>query len=326
MQRGAPGDLEAGAVEHDQVDRAGQVGGDLERIDIVPAEVHSHVDVGARGRPPLGLAADEVREPGPGGPQRRHRLGEHLIEVHAAILARVTRPHAPPGTVSRVARSRLGTQRRYGARVFAAERVARRVYAAESRALAATDPRFGPLVERFGPVVLEGPTAPARRFDALCEAIAYQQLHATAAAAIWRRVRGAAGGPLTPARVERLGEEGLRATGLSGAKARAMLDLAARVRDGEVPLRRLGRLDDEAVVRVLTRVWGIGRWTAHMVLIFDLHRLDVWPVDDYGVRVAWARLTGAGDVPDPRRLALEGQTLAPWRSLAAWYCWRLVDG
>lgn len=210
--------------------------------------------------------------------------------------------------------------------MFAAERRARRVYEAESRALAAADRRFAALVDRYGPVVLEGPTRPARRFDALCEAITYQQLHATAAAAIWGRLRAAAGGRLAPERVERLGLAGLRATGLSGAKARAMLDLAHQVRSGAVPLRRLGRLDDEAVVEVLGRVWGIGRWTAHMVLIFDLHRLDVWPVDDYGVRAGWARVTGLAAPPSPRELDEAGAHLAPWRSLAAWYCWRIVDG
>jgi 3-methyladenine DNA glycosylase/8-oxoguanine DNA glycosylase len=201
-----------------------------------------------------------------------------------------------------------------------------RTFDEESRALVALDPRFEPLVEAHGPVILRGPTPSAKRFESMAESIAYQQLNGTAAATIWGRVRRLVPGPFTPEAVLALPEEQLRGAGLSGSKTRAMRDLAAHVVDGRVPLRTLGRLDDEAVVEQLTQVWGIGRWTAHMVLIFDLHRTDVWPVDDYGVRAGWARITGAPEPPTAKALADLADHLAPYRSLAAWYCWRVVDG
>jgi DNA-3-methyladenine glycosylase II len=200
-----------------------------------------------------------------------------------------------------------------------------RTLSEESRALVALDPRFGPLVEAHGPVVLRGPTPSARRFESLAESIAYQQLNGTAAATIWGRVRALVDGPFTPEAVLALPEEHLRAAGLSGAKTRAMRDLATHVADGRVALTKLGRLTDDAVVAQLSQVWGIGRWTAHMVLIFDLHRPDVWPVDDYGVRVGWSRISGAAEVPTAKEMVPLADHLAGYRSLAAWYCWRVVD-
>jgi 3-methyladenine DNA glycosylase/8-oxoguanine DNA glycosylase len=208
--------------------------------------------------------------------------------------------------------------------VTRAQPVRQRTFADESRALVRLDPRFRPLVKSHGPVVLRGPTPAARRFESLAESIAYQQLNGTAAATIWGRVRRLVDGPFTAEAVLALSEEQLRGAGLSGAKTRAMRDLAGHVVEGDLTLSRLGRLDDEAVVTQLTQVWGIGRWTAHMVLIFDLHRTDVWPIDDYGVRVGWGRITDQ-ETPTAKQMMDLADHLAPYRSLAAWYCWRVVD-
>jgi DNA-3-methyladenine glycosylase II len=200
-----------------------------------------------------------------------------------------------------------------------------RAFPDETRALVALDPRFAPLVGEHGPVILQGPTPAPRRFESLAESIAYQQLNGTAAATIWGRVRALVDGPFLPEAVLALDETELRGAGLSGSKTRALRDLADHVADGRLALRNLGRMADEQVVEQLTQVWGIGRWTAHMVLIFDLHRPDVWPVDDYGVRAGWGRLTGT-EMPSAKELVAQGEHLAPYRSLAAWYCWRIVDG
>jgi DNA-3-methyladenine glycosylase II len=97
-------------------------------------------------------------------------------------------------------------------------------------------------------------------------------------------------------------------------------DLARHVEAGTVQLHTLGRRDDDQVVAELTQVWGIGAWTAHMFLIFSLHRMDVWPTGDFGVRAGWERLTATSATQDA------AEHLRPYRSLAAWYCWRLVDG
>jgi DNA-3-methyladenine glycosylase II len=197
---------------------------------------------------------------------------------------------------------------------------------AESEALVALDARFAPLLDEHGPVSLGTRPTVGRRFESLAKSIAYQQLNGRAAATIWGRVSEVVGVPFEPQALLAADPDALRSAGLSGSKARAMTDLARKVADGTVALDRLGRLPDDAVVAELTQVWGIGEWTAHMVLIFDLHRLDVMPTGDYGVQAGWARVTGRGSHPKPAELAEEAEGLRPYRSLAAWYCWRAVDG
>jgi DNA-3-methyladenine glycosylase II len=97
------------------------------------------------------------------------------------------------------------------------------------------------------------------------------------------------------------------------------------VADGTVPLARVGRLPDEAVIERLVSVRGIGRWTAEMFLIFQLRRPDVWPVGDYGVRKGYALAFGLPQLPTPAALTALGERFRPYRSVAAWYCWRAVD-
>ena len=134
-----------------------------------------------------------------------------------------------------------------------------------------------------------GGTGPAKRggsdhFRALVRSIAYQQLAGAAASTIHGRFEALFDGQPTPEAVLATPEETLRSAGLSGAKTAAILDLAAKVESGDVPLDSIARLGDDAIIERLTIVRGIGRWTAEMFLMFQLGRLDVWPVDDYGVR------------------------------------------
>src|SRR5262249_39091885 len=114
------------------------------------------------------------------------------------------------------------------------------------------------------------------------------------------------------------------AAGLSGSKVASIRDLAAKVADGIVPLARIGRLPDEEVIMRLSVVRGIGRWTAEMFLIFQLRRLDVWPVEDYGVRKGYSLAYGLPDLLTPQQLRVEGERFRPYRTVAAWYCWRAV--
>jgi 3-methyladenine DNA glycosylase/8-oxoguanine DNA glycosylase len=137
-------------------------------------------------------------------------------------------------------------------------------------------------------------------------------------------VRGLVEGPFTPEAVLALGPEPLRGAGFSGAKTASLLDLAAKVDDGTVRLDRIGRLSDDDVVRELVAVRGIGPWTAEMFLIFTLHRLDVWPIGDYGVRVGYAKAFGLPEVPTARELAPLGDRFRPYRTYATWYCWRVA--
>ncbi len=94
---------------------------------------------------------------------------------------------------------------------------------------------------------------------------------------------------------------------------------------GDIRLDAVGRMPDDEVVAMLTQARGVGPWTAHMFLLFDLHRLDVWPTGDYGVRVGYGRAYGLDEPPTPKELDALGERFRPYRSVAAWYCWRVVD-
>jgi DNA-3-methyladenine glycosylase II len=167
-----------------------------------------------------------------------------------------------------------------------------------------------------------------RPFDALAESIAYQQLSGKAAATIFGRVRALYPKRkwLDPEQLLATSDETLRAAGLSRAKTAALKDLAAKTIDGTVPSGRvLIRMTDDEIITRLTTVRGIGRWTVEMLLLFDLGRLDVWPVDDYGVRKGFAKTFGRRKLPTPKQLMKFGEKWRPYRSVAAWYFWRALD-
>ena len=194
-----------------------------------------------------------------------------------------------------------------------------------SRAVAAREPAVARLLARYGPCPI-GATRPRRsHFAELTRIVCSQQLAGSAARAIHARVEARLGGRVTPEAVLALPDGALRDAGLSGAKAAAVVDLATRVDRGDLRLGGLRRLDDDEVVRRLVTVRGIGPWSAEMFLMFQLGRLDVWPVGDLGVRVGYARLAGLDRAPTPQALGPLGERFRPYRSVAAWYCWRAVD-
>jgi len=172
------------------------------------------------------------------------------------------------------------------------------------------------------------PAVSIRPFDALAESIAYQQLSGKAAATIFGRVRGLYPKTkwLDPAKILATPDDALRGAGLSRAKTAAIKDLAAKTIDGTVPSgRALLRMSDDEIIARLTQVRGIGRWTVEMLLLFDLGRPDVWPVDDYGVRKGFAKTFGRRKLPTPKQLIKSGEKWRPYRSVAAWYFWRALD-
>lgn len=185
------------------------------------------------------------------------------------------------------------------------------------------DPAFGPLVERVGPVRLRPVRGDA--FQSLAAAIVYQQLAGRAALTIHGRFVAALGDEVTAERVLAAPEETLRAAGLSRAKLAAIRDLALRSSSGEVPLNGLAAMGDDEVIASLTRVRGVGVWTAQMYLMFDLARPDVWPTGDLGVRAGLGRVLGMAPAPTPREAELIGIGYRPWRSAVAWYCYRALE-
>jgi 3-methyladenine DNA glycosylase/8-oxoguanine DNA glycosylase len=177
----------------------------------------------------------------------------------------------------------------------------------------------------YGPPDFRRGRARRDHFAELCRMICYQQLAGRAAAAIHGRFAALYDGAPTAAAVLGTPIETLRAAGLSAAKARSILDLAAKVDEGLVELDRVARLADEEVIRELTLVRGIGEWTAHMFLMFQMGRVDVWPTGDLGVRAGYARLYGLDPPPTPKVLLDAGERFRPYRSLVAWWCWRAMD-
>ena len=197
--------------------------------------------------------------------------------------------------------------------------------AAAVEEIARRDPVMRAFIKRAGPMQLRASRG-VDVFTALAASIMYQQLAGKAAAAIHRRFLALFDGPPTPEAVVTMPVERLRGAGLSGAKAASIRDLAEKVLDGTVPRDGWSKLSDDEIVERLSAVRGIGRWTSEMFLIFDLRRLDVWPVDDYGVRKGYARLYGLADLPKPKELMALGERFRPFRTIPAWYCWKVMDG
>jgi DNA-3-methyladenine glycosylase II len=197
-------------------------------------------------------------------------------------------------------------------------------HAAAARILAERDPVIARLLAETGLPRFGRPTE--THFETLVRAIVYQQLAGRAAAAIHGRLIAALGGEVRPETLITLSDEQMRAVGLSRAKVVSLRDLAGKVLDGTVPLtpRGLARESDDEIVARLSAVRGIGTWTAEMFLLFQLRRLDVWPVGDLGVRrgygLAWQMPT-----PTARELKPLGDRFRPYRSVAAWYCWRAAE-
>ena len=195
--------------------------------------------------------------------------------------------------------------------------------AAGIAAVAAADPEMAALVARVGPI-RHRPRNPDGHFGALVRSIVFQQLAGRAAAAIHGRVRALVDGPLDPEALTRVPDADLRAAGLSAAKLASLRDLAAKVLDGTVVLDGGRGLGDDEIIARLETVRGIGRWTAEMYLMFELRRLDVWPVDDLGVRQGYGLVWSVVPPPAARRLGPLGDRFRPYRSVAARYCWEAV--
>jgi DNA-3-methyladenine glycosylase II len=193
--------------------------------------------------------------------------------------------------------------------------------------LAATDTDFALLIEKVGPCGLK-PKTDREPYEGLVRSIAYQQLHARAAEAIFGRFLVLYPDEAFPSPASILATDApvMRACGFSGAKIATIRGIAEKMLDGTVPTRSAAlMLSDEELIERLVTLRGVGRWTVQMLLIFTLERPDVLPVDDFGVREGWRLLKSLEQKPTPKELARIGEAWSPYRSTAAWYLWRASE-
>jgi DNA-3-methyladenine glycosylase II len=193
--------------------------------------------------------------------------------------------------------------------------------------LSRADPVLAELIRAVGPYRL-APEGDCHPFQTLARAIAHQQLNGTAANTILGRLVSSCGAGVfpTPQQVLAASVESLRSAGFSFAKVAALRDLAEKTIAAVVPdAAILLELSDEEIITRLTQVRGIGRWTVEMLLVFQLGRPDVLPVDDFGVRSGFQAAYGLSRLPRPQALAAWGERWRPYRTTAAWYLWRAIE-
>lgn len=185
------------------------------------------------------------------------------------------------------------------------------------------DKYIAPLVKKWGRCSISKKPK-SKYFRDLVDAITSQQLSGKAAATIFRRVKEACGGNITPDILKKLRTEELRKCGLSFAKIKYVKDLSDKVKSQKLKIKSLDKLSDEEIISELVAVKGIGKWTAEMFLMFTLARPDVFPVDDLGIRKGFEKVTGKKwDKVKSAKFAQKHW--APHRTVASWYLWRSLE-
>jgi len=200
------------------------------------------------------------------------------------------------------------------------------IYQLATAHLGSLDPDFAKLIQNVGPCLLQA-KAERNPYEALIRSIAYQQLNGKAAEAILRRFLALYPDDFPkPEQILATDDALIRGCGFSASKLLAIRSLAENALAGVVPTSEEAQtLSDEELIKRLVTLRGIGRWTVEMLLIFNLQRMDVLPVDDFGVREGWRLLKGLSEQPKPKVLAAAGEAWSPYRTVAAWYLWRAVD-
>jgi DNA-3-methyladenine glycosylase II len=185
------------------------------------------------------------------------------------------------------------------------------------------DPVLAAIIERVGPYSIEY-REPI--FQTLVRSIVYQQCNGKAALTIFNRLAAAAkADPLTPEAILRLRPARMRTLGLSKQKLTYIRELARFTKSGEINFELYPTLEDAHVIEHLTRVKGVGVWTAHMFLIFALRRHDVLPTGDFGVRAAMKKAYNLPAMPTPAEMERIAAAWRPYCSVASWYLWRSLE-
>ena len=188
--------------------------------------------------------------------------------------------------------------------------------------LKVNDPVLAAIIERVGPLQ---PSYREPTFESLARAIVYQQLSGKVARIIYERLETAAGGKVTPTSILALTEDQMRSCGLSRQKLSYIRDLAAKTLSGDVYFEQLPGMSDDEVIEHLTRVKGIGVWSAQMFLMFALRRENVMPLGDLGIRTAIKRAYRKRKLPKPKDMLKLARNWAPYCTLACYYLWRSLE-
>ncbi|GJV40542.1 probable DNA-3-methyladenine glycosylase 2 isoform X1 [Tanacetum coccineum] len=191
--------------------------------------------------------------------------------------------------------------------------------------LRSSDPLLANLIDNLPPPVFDSHKPP---FLALTKSILFQQLANKAGMSIYTRFVGLCGGEegVGPEAVLALNTQQLKQIGVSGRKASYLYDLANKYRNGILCDESVVKMDDRSLFTMLSMVKGIGSWSVHMFMIFSLHRPDVLPVSDLGVRKGVQLLYGLDELPRPSQMEQLCEKWRPYRSVGAWYMWRFVEG
>ena len=184
------------------------------------------------------------------------------------------------------------------------------------------DPAFVPAIKNLEPCTFGLAKPKVSQYQSLIRAVIAQQVSTAAAQTITGRLQAKCAGTITPEKVGALSLKQLQSVGLTGAKVRTISELTSATFSGEINFRKFAHMSNEEIINELVPLFGIGRWTVEMFLIFHLGRLDVWPIDDLAVRRGWDNLHRNTEPIKPKVLQGLGDQFAGMRSVVAWYCWR----
>ena len=188
------------------------------------------------------------------------------------------------------------------------------------------DKRFAPLIKKYGSPEIERYHGQINVFEALLRSIVYQQLSGKAAATIHSRIVALfPDGKPTPEALLKIRRPRLRKAGLSAQKVGYVRDLAQKCLDGTIDQKLFPKMTSTEIIEHVTAVKGIGEWTAHMLLIFSLNRLDILPVGDLGIRKGFQIVYGLKELPDAKKMEKLAKDWRQHASVASWYLWRVAD-
>ncbi len=195
-----------------------------------------------------------------------------------------------------------------------------------ARKIVEIDPAFEKIVKNSPLCEISRKKYQRGHYETVVVSILSQQLSTKVADTFHRRLKELAGGYITVKRVSKVTDEQMRAAGISRGKIRTIREFTSAVESKKINFSKLSSQSNQEIAEELTAIWGIGRWTVEMFLIFHLGRLNLWPVGDLAVRRGWETIHNLPEKISEKELDLFGKKFSGFESVVAWYCWRAVDG